>query len=75
MIKKTITFQWVSHSEKNQALIPFFYHTLTLLVDPAKVEAILQWERQKNVLEICSFLGLARYYRRFVENFSKITAP
>lgn len=36
-------------------------------VDPAKVEAVTSWARPKNVTEIRSFLGLAGYYRRFVE--------
>lgn len=44
-------------------------------VDLAKVLAILDWSRPKNVSEICSFLGLARYYRRFIPNFSKIALP
>ena len=44
-------------------------------VDPAKVEVVMQWERHKSVFEICSFLGLAGYYRQFIENFSRITCP
>ena len=44
-------------------------------VDPAKVEAVSAWPVPKNVTEIRSFLGLAGYYRRFVEGFSKIAAP
>ena len=44
-------------------------------IDPAKIDAILQWKRLKNVTEIRSFLGLAGYYRRFVKNVSRITAP
>ena len=44
-------------------------------VDPTKVEVVTNWERPKNVFEVCSFLGLARYYRRFVENFSRIVCP
>jgi hypothetical protein len=44
-------------------------------VDPRKVEAVVNWERPTNVHEIRSFLGLASYYRRFVEGFSKLSGP
>ena len=43
-------------------------------VDPKKIEAVLNWEPPKNVPELRSFLGLAGYYRRFVEGFSIIAA-
>ena len=44
-------------------------------VDPKKVEAVMSWERPKSVFEIRSFLGLAGYYRRFIEHFSRIAVP
>jgi len=44
-------------------------------VDPSKVDAVLQWESPKSVFEIRSFLGLAGYYRRFIEGFSKLALP
>ncbi|XP_042051465.1 uncharacterized protein LOC121796743, partial [Salvia splendens] len=44
-------------------------------VDPAKVEAVQQWKVPKTPNEIRSFLGLAVYYRRFIEGFSKIARP
>ena len=44
-------------------------------MDPRKVEAIVGWEQPKNITEIRSFLGLAGYYRRLMENFSLIAAP
>ncbi|XP_073061844.1 uncharacterized protein [Primulina eburnea] len=44
-------------------------------VDPKKVEAITGLPRPKTVTEIRSFLGLAGYYRKFVEGFSSIATP
>ena len=41
-------------------------------VDPSKVPAIQDWKRPTNVGEVRSFLGLARYYSKFVQGFSKI---
>ena len=44
-------------------------------VDPGKVEVVMSWERPKSIFEIRSFLGLAGYYRRFMEDFSQLAAP
>ena len=58
--------------------VAFLEHIISaegVSVNPQKVEAILNWKPPTSVTEIRSFLGLAGYYRKFVEGFSKIAAP
>ena len=55
--------------------VQFLGHVISaqgISVDPAKIETMLKWE---TVTEVRSFLGLAGYYRRFVEGFSKMVSP
>nr|GFD29694.1 putative reverse transcriptase domain-containing protein [Tanacetum cinerariifolium] len=44
-------------------------------MDPVKVEAITKWPKPTPVTEVRSFLGLAGYYRRFDEGFSRLALP
>ncbi|WVZ49115.1 LOW QUALITY PROTEIN: hypothetical protein U9M48_000496 [Paspalum notatum var. saurae] len=58
--------------------VQFLGHIISnggIAVDPSKVAEVLNWEVPKDVKGIRSFLGLAGYYRRFIEGFSKIAKP
>ena len=56
----------------------FLGHVLSengVAVDPSKMNDVFDWKQPQNASEIRSFLGLAGYYRQFIENFSKISKP
>nr|GEW79851.1 retrotransposon protein, putative, Ty3-gypsy subclass [Tanacetum cinerariifolium] len=64
ILKKTFITRY-GHYEFQ--VMPFGIH-----VDPTKIESVKDWASPKTPTEIRQFLGLARYYRRFIEGFSKI---
>ena len=58
--------------------VSFLGHVVTnddISVDPGKVDVVSNWRRPNTVTKIRSFLGLAGYYRQFIEGFSKIALP
>jgi hypothetical protein len=58
--------------------VPFLGHIISnggISVDPTKVREIVAWSIPSTVTEVQRFLGLAGYYRRFIEGFSKIAKP
>eukprot|EP00253_Pinus_taeda_P014588 PITA_14588 len=58
--------------------IQYLGHVITkegIAVDPEKIKAIMDWPVPKDVADVRSFMGLAGYYRRFVEGFSRVASP
>ena len=58
--------------------VGFLGHVLSeggVAVDPAKIQSVMEWKAPTNQTEVRGFLGLAGYYRKFVEGFSSIARP
>jgi hypothetical protein len=58
--------------------VEFLGHVISkegIAVNQSKVQLVLDWQAPTNVKEIRGFLGMAGYYRRFIEGFLKIAGP
>jgi hypothetical protein len=58
--------------------VAFLRHVISkggISVNPSKIQDVLSWNAPMSIGDIQSFLGLARYYQRFIEGFSKISKP
>ena len=58
--------------------VAFLGHVISvegMSVNTQKIEVVISWKPPKNVSEVRIFLGLARYYKKFFEGFSRIAAP
>ncbi|XP_040861404.1 uncharacterized protein [Glycine max] len=58
--------------------VQFLGHVISkdgVAVDPNKVESVMEWQQPTTPTEVRSFLGLAGYYRKFIEGFSKLALP
>ncbi|GKC79293.1 putative reverse transcriptase domain-containing protein, partial [Tanacetum coccineum] len=75
LLKKEKLYAKFSKCEFWIPKVQFLGHVINsrgIHVDPAKIESIKDWASPKTPTEIRQFLGLAGYYRRFIEGFSKI---
>ncbi|GJY54960.1 putative reverse transcriptase domain-containing protein [Tanacetum coccineum] len=78
LLKKEELYAKFSKCEFWIPTVQFLGHVIDcqgIHVDPAKIESIKDWVSPKTPTEIRQFLGLAGYYQRFIEGFSKIAKP
>ena len=72
-LKEHLLYAKFSEYEFWLTKVRFLRHEVSasgVLVDLEKVEVVMSWERPNSFFKIRSFLGLAGYYRRFIEDFS-----
>ncbi|XP_016173898.1 uncharacterized protein LOC107616455 [Arachis ipaensis] len=75
ILKDRKLYTKLSKCEFWESEVKFLSHVVSkqgIARDPAKVEVVMNWGRPISVTEIMSFLGLARYYRRFIKEFSQL---
>jgi len=53
----------------------FIITTEGLRMDPAKTTTIIEWPLPKKLQDVCSFLGFANFYRRFIQDYSHLARP
>jgi transposase InsO family protein len=78
LLRKHKLYAKLSKCEFARASLKFLGHVVgagTVSVDPVKIAVIRDWPLPRNVSELRGFLGLANYFRRFVRNYSLVTAP
>nr|GEY44205.1 putative reverse transcriptase domain-containing protein [Tanacetum cinerariifolium] len=78
LLKKEELYAKFSKCELWILKVQFLGHVIDsqgIHVDPAKIESVKDWASPKSPMEIRQFFGLAGYYQRFIEGFSKIAKP
>jgi len=78
VLRENQLYEKLSQCSFYQQQIHYLGHIISeegITVDPSKIEAIQELPTPRNVTEVRLFMGLAGYYRRFIEGFSKIAHP
>ncbi|CAK1587301.1 unnamed protein product [Parnassius mnemosyne] len=71
----TVNFEKCQFARPSLKYLGYIVDKEGLRTDPEKVSAILNYPRPNTYTELKRFLGLASWYRRFVENFAIVAAP
>lgn len=77
-LKDANLFACLEKCQFNRAEVEFLGHVVSakgIAVDPKKVQVVKEWPRPHNIKELRSFLGLANYFRKFIQGYSKLVAP
>ncbi|GJR08431.1 putative reverse transcriptase domain-containing protein [Tanacetum coccineum] len=78
LLKKEELYAKFSQCDFWLSKVQFLSHVIDsegIYMDPTNIESIRDWASPKTPTKICQFLGLAGYYRQFIEGFSKIAKP
>ncbi|KAH7559971.1 reverse transcriptase [Bipolaris maydis] len=62
------------HTQETEFL-GFIISTEGVKMNPKKIQTVQEWPKPNTVKDVQSFLGFANYYRKFIKDYSKITAP
>ena len=78
MLRKYQLYSKFSKCDSYKTQIKYLGHIISeigIAIDPKNIKDIKDWPTPTSVTNIRSFLGLAGYYQKFIENFSRIAIP
>ena len=78
VLRENRLYAKVQKCEFNREQMTFVGHMVSpasIGMDPEKIKSILEWPVPKSVKEVQSFLGFANFYRKFIDNYSRLANP
>ena len=62
-------------AKEQMTFVGYMVSLAGISMDPEKIKSILEWPVPKSVKEVQSFLGFANFYRKFIDNYSRLATP